>query len=210
MICGNTRLWERNFLIIFIQQMQATGKFTRKVITQIITVYQWVLNVTLKDIWIEIMIKPNKDVDDMLDVINNELINVCWEYLKEHKLSLDKYQLATICAQLVTLAIDNCDEPFRISVKWTKALVQEYLEKNKSKREALERIKNENDELDKEIAVRKQEIKKKNVDLVAEPEMPREISDAGPMGSNPPVQPQKKIKRKWTDALAIDDFRLPI
>lgn len=198
--------------------MQATSKFTRKVLTQIITVYQWILNVEIKDIWIELLIKPNKDVDDMLDVINNELINVCWEYLKEHKLSLDKYQLATICAQLVTLAIDNCDEPFRISVKWTKSLVQEYLEKNKSKREALERIKKENDELDGEIAQQKKDNKQKTAELSKghfessfdeKPEMPRKNPEAGPMGGNAPIS-QPKRRPRTTDDLAITDFKLPI
>lgn len=195
--------------------MQANSKFTRKVLTQIITVYQWTLNVEIKDIWIELLIKPNKNVDDMLDVINNELINVCWEYLKEHKLSLDKYQLATICAQLITLAIDNCDEPFWISVKWTKNLIQDYLEKNKSKREALDRIKQENETLDKEISAREAELKKQQrvaksleSDLVEKPEMPRKNSDAGPMGTKPPVQQHKK-KARTTDDLAVSNFVLP-
>ncbi len=186
--------------------MQAKSKFTRKVITQIITVYQGILNVAIEDTWIELSIKPNKDVDDMLDVINNELIKVCWEYLEEHKLWLDKYQLATICAQLITLAIDNCDEPFWISVKWPKQLIKEYLESNKAKRETLERIKNENDSLDKEIETYKKTMAEKKANLVAKPEMPAKISEAGPMGGNG-GSPQKK-KIRWTDSLAVN-FSLP-
>lgn len=187
--------------------MQAISKFTRKTITQIITVYQWVLNVELKDVWIELLIKPNKNVDDMLDVVNNELIKVCWEYLEQNKLWLDKYQLATICAQLTTLAMERCEEPFWISVKTSKTLIQEYLEKNKAKRETLERIKNENDSLDKEIETHKRVMAEKKVNLVEKPEMPAKISEAGALGSNPPV-PKPKRKVKWTDALAVS-FSLP-
>ena len=76
--------------------MQITNKFTRKVLSQIITVYQWTLDIDLPELWVKLLIKPNKNVDDMLDVINAELINVCWEYLEDKKLWLDKYQLATI------------------------------------------------------------------------------------------------------------------
>lgn len=188
--------------------MQVISNFTRKVITQIITVYQWILNIELKDIWIMLSIKPNKNVDDMLDVVNNELIKVCWEYLEKNKLWLDKYQLATICAQLTTLAMERCEEPFWISVKTSKHLIQDYLEKNKSKRETLERIKNENDALDKEILVREKEQREKKVKLVEKPEMPTKISEAGPMGSIPPT-PKPKRKARWTDALAIDNFSLP-
>lgn len=131
--------------------MQATSKFTRKVLSQIITVYQWTLDIDIEEAWIQLYIRPNKDVDDMLDVINAELIEVCWEYLSDKKLWLDKYQLATICAQLMTLAMEKCQDPFRITVKTTRALLQDYLEKNKKKRETLERVKKENKELDKRI-----------------------------------------------------------
>ena len=171
--------------------------------------YQGTLDIELPEVWIKLLIKPNKDVDDMLDVINNELIKVCWEYLEDKKLWLDKYQLATICAQLMTLAMERCEEPFWISVKTSKALVKEYLEVNKSKKETLERIKNENDALDKEIAVRKKEQKEKKIAFRPEPEMPSEKSEPEYLGSQPPSPKPKKIRARWTDALAIDDFKLP-
>lgn len=170
--------------------------------------YQGTLDIELPEVWIKLLIKPNKDVDDMLDVINNELIKVCWEYLEDKKLWLDKYQLATICAQLMTLAMERCEEPFRISVKTSKALVKEYLEANKSKKEALERIKNENDALDKEIAVRKKEQKEKKVAFRPEPEMPSEKSEPEYLGSVPGGI-KKKNKTRWADSLAIDNFYLP-
>ncbi len=169
--------------------------------------YQGTLDIDLPEVWIKLLIKPNKDVDDMLDVINNELIKVCWEYLEDKKLWLDKYQLATICAQLMTLAMERCEEPFWISVKTSKALVKEYLEVNKSKKETLERIKNENDALDKEIAVRKKEQKEKKVVFRPEPEMPSEKSEVGYQGSV--AGGIKKSKTRWTDSLAIDNFYLP-
>jgi hypothetical protein len=146
----------------------------------------------------------------MLDEINNKLIEVCDEYLKEHKLSLDKYQLSMIIMDLYTQTISSLEEPFKVIAKESKTLVKEYLEANKSKREALERIKNENDTLDKEILVRKKEQKEKKAIVVAEPEMPAEISEPGPMGGNPAPRPKPKKKvARSTDALAIDNFVLP-
>ena len=172
--------------------------------------YQGTLDIELPEVWIKLLIKPNKDVDDMLDVINNELIKVCWEYLEDKKLWLDKYQLATICAELMTLAMERCEEPFWISVKTSKALVKEYLEANKAKRETLERIKKENESLDKEVALRKKEQQEKKVILRPEPEMPSENLEAGATGSYAPTPKPKKTRLRWTDALAVDNFRLPI
>lgn len=198
--------------------MQTTAKWVRKELKQFITVYQWILEFSLEKVWLEVIIKHNKqDADDMLDDINAELINVCDNYLQSHKLWMDKFQLATVVMDLYTQTISQLETPFKVIAKESKALVQEYLEKNKSKREALERIKEENDELDKEIAVRKKENTRKSYeasvknqnDFGAKPEMPGKNVEAGPMGSNAP-SPKPKPRARWTDALAIDDFRLPL
>lgn len=170
--------------------------------------YQGTLEVEIPDVGMKLLIKPNKDVDDMLDVINNELIKVSWEYLERKKLWLDKYQLATICAELMTLAMERCEEPFWISVKTSKALVKEYLEANKAKRETLERIKKENEALDKEAALRKKEQQEKKVIFRPEPEMPSGNLEVGAYGQQPPSPKPKKPRAKWTDALAIDDFKI--
>lgn len=157
----------------------------------------------------EVTIKHAKaDPDDMLDSINSHLIDVCEEYLSTHSIGLDKYQLATVIMDLYTKTISELDEPFRVTIKESKHLVQEYLEKNKAKRETLERIKNENDTLDKEIAVRKKEQQEKKVNLAAKPGMPSENLEAGATGTQPGGE-KKKTKPRWTDALAIDNFLIP-
>ena len=197
--------------------MQTTAKATRKELKQFITVYQWILEFSLEKVWLEVIVKHNKaDPDDMLDDINAKLIEVCGDYLEGHKLSVDKFQLATIVMDLYTQTISSLEAPFKIIAKESKALVQEYLEKNKSKRETLERIQKENESLDEEIAAREAELKKQKrtaqnlqSDFVAKPEMPSQNSEAGPMGANPPVSKPKK-KAKTTDDLAIDNFRFPI
>lgn len=191
--------------------MQTTAKWTRKELKQFITVYQWILEFSLEKVWLEVIIKHNKaDPDDMLDDVNAKLIEVCEEYLKTHKVGLDKFQLATVVMDLYTQTISELPEPFKVIAKESKTLVKEYLEVNKSKREALERIKNENDTLDKEILVREKEQKEKKAIVVARPEMPAEISEAGPMGPNPAPVKVKKRGTRNTDALAISDFKLPI
>ena len=203
--------------------MQLTASAEQKSISQYITIYQSIINFSIDKIWLEVTIKYNKsDPDNMLDDCNAHLIEVCDEYLKEHKLSLDKFQLSTIVSQLWSKTISELEAPFRVTIREPKQLVQEYLEKNKSKREALERIKEENDELDKEIAVRKKENTRKSYeasvenqnDFGAKPEMPRKIAGAGGLGSQAPATladiKKPKPRARWTDALAIDDFRLPL
>lgn len=199
--------------------MQLVANAEQKIISQYITIYQSIISFSIDKMWLEVVLKYNKsDQDNMLDDCNAHLIEVCEEYLKEHKLPLDKFQLSTIVSQLWTQTISELPEPFKVIAKESKALVQEYLEKNKSKREALERIKSENDSLDKELAEQKRESARKNreismetpgSDFIAKPEMPRKNLEAGLMGANPlPAKP--KPKRRGTDALAIDDFKLPI
>lgn len=189
--------------------MQTIANAEQKVISQYITVYQSIISFSVEKLWLEVILKYNKsDTDNMLDDCNAHLIEVCEDYLKEHKLNLDKFQLATIVAQLWSQTISELDEPFRVTIKESKHLVQDYLEKNKAKRETLERIKNENDTLDKEIAVRKKEQQEKKVNLVAKPEMPSENLEAGATGTQPGGV-KKKTKPRWTDALAIDNFLIP-
>ena len=191
--------------------MQTIANAEQKVISQYITVYQSIISFSVEKLWLEVILKYNKsDTDNMLDDCNAHLIEVCEDYLKEHKLNLDKFQLATIVAQLWSQTISELNEPFRVTIKESKHLVQDYLEKNKAKRETLERIKKENESLDKEVALRKKEQQEKKVILRPEPEMPSENPEAGAYGRQPPSPKPKKPRARWTDALAVDNFRLPI
>lgn len=198
--------------------MQTNAKATRKELKQFITIYQSILEFSLEKMGLEVIIKHNKaDPDDMLDDINAKLIEVCDEYLQDKKLWLDKFQLATIVMDLYSKTVSELETPFKVIAKESKALVQEYLEKNKSKREALERIQKENDSLDAEIRSRESELKKQQKaaralesDFVAKPEMPSENLEAGTQGLQPPTSKPKKKRPRTTDDLAIDNFRLPI
>lgn len=191
--------------------MQTTANAEQKIISQYITVYQSIISFSVEKMWLEVILKYNKsDTDNMLDDCNAHLIEVCENYLKEHKLNLDKFQLATIVAQLWSQTISELDEPFRVTIKESKHLIQDYLEKNKAKRETLERIKQENEALDKEVALRKKEQQEKKVIFRPEPEMPSGNLEVGAYGQQPPTPKPKKPRARWTDALAIDDFRLPI
>ena len=191
--------------------MMTTAKGVRKELKQIITIYQSIIEFSLEKVWLEVVIKHNKvDADAMLDDINVKLIDVCEEYLATHNIWLDKYQLAMVVMDLYTQTISSLDEPFKVIAKESKTLVKEYLEANKSKRETLERIKQENEALDKEVALKKKEQQEKKVIFRPEPEMPSENLEAGGQGSVPGVLKPKKTRARWTDALAIDNFRLPI
>ena len=178
---------------------------------QFITVYQWILEFSLEKVWVEVIVKHNKkDPDDMLDDINAKLIEVCEDYLDTHNIGLDKFQLATVVMDLYTQTISSLDEPFKVIAKESKNLVKEYLEENKSKREALERIKAENEALDKEILENKKAQKEKKVNLVAETEMPEKNLEPEALGTQAPTPKPKKNRARWVDALAIDNFKLPI
>lgn len=198
--------------------MQTNAKATRKELKQFITIYQSILEFSLEKMGLEVIIKHNKaDPDDMLDDINAKLIEVCDEYLQDKRLWLDKFQLATIVMDLYSKTVSELETPFKVIAKESKALVQEYLEKNKSKREALERIQKENDSLDAEIKSRESELKKQQraartleSDFVAKPEMPSENLEAGAQGLQPPIPKPKKSRPKTTDDLAMDNFKLPI
>lgn len=191
--------------------MQTTAKGEQKVLSQYITIYQEILSFSLEKVWLEIILKHNKsDADNMIDDINDKLIEVCDEYLKENKLPLDKFQLALIIMQLHSKTIASLEAPYKVIAKESKALVQEYLEKNSKKREALERIINENKELDEQLAIQEQEKKTKKKEI-AKPVIDEEEYE-------PQLQPQPKPKkqkkgayRKGLEDMLIDNsFTLPI
>lgn len=192
--------------------MQLIWTAEQKVLNQFVTMYQSIIKFNIDKIWAEVIIKFNKkDADDMLDDVNAHLIKVCEEYLKENSLPLDKYQLSNIVMRLYSQTVSQLDEPFKIILKENKALIQDYLEKNKKKLEALERIKKENDEYDKQYVQAKIENKKKaNRVAVSSAEETEEYAEVNKV--QPKLQP-KQVKNKavrWTDALAIDDFTLPM
>ena len=45
--------------------------------------YQWVIEIDIEELWIKLTIKPNRWPDDMVDVINAKLIDVCEEFLNK-------------------------------------------------------------------------------------------------------------------------------
>lgn len=188
--------------------MQTTAKVERKVLSQYITIYQSIISFSLEKMGLEVIIKHNKeDADNVLDDINAKLIGVCEEYLKNKNIWLDKFQLATVVMDLYTQTVSELDAPFKVIAKESKSLVQEYLEKNKSKRETLERIKKENEELDKQIQEKKRE--RNNARVIEEP-IEEEWPTLGVVKEAKVNQPKKQQRRRWTDALAVDNFKLPL
>lgn len=196
--------------------MITTWKAERKVINQFITVYQAILSFSIEKMGLEVEMKFNKESsDDLLDCVNAHLIEVSEKYLETHKLNMDKFQLSLLVMDLFTQAISELDEPFRVTIRESKQLVQEYLEKNTKKREALERIKKENETLDEKLATQEKLKKEKRVALTEKveidekPEMPSGNLEAGAQGKQPPTSKPKKRRVRWTDALAIDKFYIP-
>lgn len=191
--------------------MQTTAKGEQKVLSQYITIYQEILSFSLEKVWLEIILKHNKsDADNMIDDINDKLIEVCDEYLKENKLPLDKFQLALIIMQLHSKTIASLEAPYKVIAKESKTLVQEYLEKNSKKREALERIINENKELDEQLAIQEQEKKTKKKEI-AKPVIDEEEYEPQPQPQPKPKKQKKGTYRKGLEDMLIDNsFTLPI
>ena len=149
--------------------MITTWRATQKEISQYIKMYQGIIEFSLDKMGLEVIIKHNKaDPDAMFDLINDKLIQVCEEYLKTNNLWIDKFALATIVMQLYTQAASECEEPYKVIVKETKGLLQDYLNKNKQKRDALNRVKKEIEELEKEekLAIEESELLKKNIETI--------------------------------------------
>ena len=128
----------------------------------------------------------------MFDDINDRLIQVCDKYIQENNIGWDKFQLATVVMKLFTQAASECEAPFKVVVKENKKQIQEYLEKNKDKRETLERIKKENKELDKKIA---KEVAQRRE--VKEEPIVEEVQPVQPQVQPKPAQPKKTPKQKF-------------
>ena len=119
---------------------------------------------------------------------------------------------------LYTQTISSLDEPFKVIAKESKALVQEYLEKNRAKMDTLERIKKENETLDKEIAEKNEEVRRQNITLSninIQPVSVEQKSIPITQPTTPNTCPTKTRKTKYrgtgsADTLAMNDFRLPV
>lgn len=199
--------------------MQTTAKATRKEIKQIITLYQSILEFSAEKLWVEVIIKHNKsDPDNLIDDLNAKLIDVCWEYLEWKSIGWDKYQLSTVVMDLYTQTIASLDEPFKVILKENKTLIQEYLEKNKQKREALDRIKRENESMDKELAELKTKLVKKNLELSAKRNNVEYVEEEKPAlhiqeEAKNTTPKKKKQANKYTGNVydLVDEwFKLPI
>ena len=154
--------------------MITTWRATQKEISQYIKMYQGIIEFSLDKMGLEVIIKHNKaDPDAMFDLINDKLIQVCEEYLKTNNLWIDKFALATIVMQLYTQAASECEEPYKVIVKETKGLLQDYLNKNKQKRDALNRVKKEIEELEKEeqLAIEESKLRKQNIEIIKNAEV---------------------------------------
>lgn len=173
--------------------MITTAKASQKSLNQYIEMYQMSIDFELEKIWVQVQLKFNKaDSDQMFDDINDKLIQVCDKYIQENNIGWDKFQLATVVMKLFTQAASECEAPFKVVVKENKKQIQEYLEKNKEKRETLERIKKENKELDKRVA---KELAQRKVIKESVAEEKEEII-AQPIAPTQTPAPQKKAKPK--------------
>lgn len=169
--------------------MLTLWKAEQKVIRQHFTMYQSIIKFSLEKMGLEVIIKHNKEDDDnILDDINDKLISVCWEYLQENHLGLDKFQLATIVMQLYSTAVSSLEAPYKIIAKESKALVKEYLEENAKKRQTLEKIIKENEELDKQADLLMSEQSKKKSKI-------KEVNDWDEVAIKTPKQ-KKKVEEK--------------
>lgn len=161
--------------------MITTWRATQKEISQYIKMYQGIIEFSLDKMGLEVIIKHNKaDPDAMFDLINDKLIQVCEEYLKTNNLWIDKFALATIVMQLYTQAASECEEPYKVIVKETKGLLQDYLNKNKQKRDALNRVKKEIEEAEKEeqLALQELELRKKDIETIKNTEVTVAVAEA--------------------------------
>lgn len=179
--------------------MITTATASQKSLNQYIEMYQMSIDFELEKLWVQVQLKFNKsDSDQMFDDVNDQLIQVCDKYVQENKCPWDKFQLATICMRLFTQAASECEAPYKVVVKENKALIQEYLSKNKQKRETLERIKKENLALEKQTAKELAKREKTREVAVEEDDEVIEIPQTKPT----PKKAKSKQKYNW-DAYSL-------
>lgn len=142
--------------------LQAYAKAQQKELSQIITIYQSILEFSFEELGMNVIIKHAKsEPDNLIDDVNAKLIDVCDEFLKENKLPLDKYQLSMIVMKLYTQTIASLPQPFYVQARESKNLLKEYVKANKEYIKKVEKVKRENQELSKEAL----ELEKKNKEL---------------------------------------------
>ena len=183
--------------------MITTWRATQKEISQYIKMYQGIIEFSLDKMGLEVIIKHNKaDPDAMFDLINDKLIQVCEEYLKTNNLWIDKFALATIVMQLYTQAASECEEPYKVIVKETKGLLQDYLNKNKQKRDALNRVKKEIEELEKEeqLAIEESKLKKQNIEIIKNAEVTVNSVQVEEPEEEEIIFPKKRGRKKKEEA----------
>lgn len=192
--------------------LQAYAKAKRKELSQIITIYQSILDFNFEELWMEITIKHNKeDVDNMLDDINAKLIEVCEEYLKENNIGLDKYQLSMIVMDLYTKTITQLSQPFYVQARESKNLMKEYVKANKEYIEKAKKVKKENEQLEKEskeLEERNKELEisnKKSVDI-SEPTTTITLEDKEVKVVKPKIVKQKKQPKIDVNNLNVDNL----
>lgn len=181
--------------------LQAYAKAKRKELSQIITIYQSVLEFNFEELWMEITIKHNKeDVDNMLDDINAKLIEVCDEYLKENNnIKLDKYQLSMIVMNLYTKTITELSQPFYVQARESKNLMKDYVKANKEYMEKVKKVKRENEELLKEaskLEKQRQEAKRQINTPIEEPIVEEKVIQKRPLNIHT-TTPKKNDKFKY-------------
>lgn len=183
--------------------LQTYAKATRKELSQIITIYQSILEFTFEEVWIDVIVKHAKeDVDNMLDDINAKLIEVCDDYLKENtNIKLDKYQLSMIVMDLYTKTITQLPKPFYVQAKEDKNKVKEYVKANKEYSKKLKEVKAKNNELKKELESSK--VEETIVETPVVKVVKNNIPIYNPSTTSKPTPKQNKYKFKNNDVDTI-------
>jgi NADH:ubiquinone oxidoreductase subunit D len=101
--------------------------------------------------------------------------------------------------QLYTQAASECEEPYKVIVKETKGLLQDYLNKNKQKRDALNRVKKEIEEAEKEeqLALQELELRKKDVETIKNTKVTVAVAEEPETEEEEEIVfPKKRTKKK--------------
>lgn len=118
--------------------------------------YVSVVKFNVPEIWIRFEIKHNKDDEyEPFDNIKKGLLKVVKEWQDEWwtlKENMGRYEFVNLILELYTKALTDCDwDAFKVEYYEAKDQIGKYLDTNKKRIETLNRIKEENKELEKNI-----------------------------------------------------------
>lgn len=166
--------------------------------------YVSVVKFNVPDVWIRFEIKHNKDDEyEPFDNIKKWLLKVVkerqdeWGKLKEN---MWRYEFVNLILELYTKALVECDgDAFKVEYYEAKDQIGKYLDTNKKRIETLNRIKEENKELEKNI--KEEKYKQAHISETVQDEV---VDNTENLKGEEVTEKPKRTRKKKVDSTVVE------